>query len=94
MLRSECFERLQWNGFFGIKGAVEYMNEILLIQLTIPSGMKDMRCQKHLHSVIDLVMDDRECNWDLHLQSIQAVLPLFGDGDRISYLRWGSLSGG
>ena len=42
----------------------------------------------------DLVMDDRECNWDLHLQSIQAVLPLFGDGDRISYLRWGSLSGG
>ena len=40
----------------------------------------------------DLVRADCEGTWDLHLQSIQAVLPLFASYDRINYLRWGSVS--
>ena len=39
----------------------------------------------------DLVRADREGTWDLHLQSAQAVLPLFAGCDRINYLRWGSV---
>ena len=39
----------------------------------------------------DLVRADREGTWDLHLQSVQAVLPLFARCDRINYLRWGSV---
>ena len=34
---------------------------------------------------------DREGNWDLHLHSVQAILPLFAGCDRINYLRWGSV---
>ena len=36
----------------------------------------------------DLVRADREGTWDLQLQSVQAVLPLFAGCDQISYLRW------
>ena len=39
----------------------------------------------------DLVRADREGTWDLHLQSVQAVLPLFAGCDWINYLRWGSV---
>ena len=39
----------------------------------------------------DLVRADREGNWDLHLHSVQAILPLFAGCDRINYLRWGSV---
>ena len=39
----------------------------------------------------DLVRADREGTWDLHLQSFQAVLPLFAGCDLINYLRWGSV---
>ena len=39
----------------------------------------------------DLVRADCEGTWDLHLQSVQAVLPLFARCDRINYLRWGSV---
>ena len=39
----------------------------------------------------DLVRADREGNWNLHLQSVQAVLPFFAACDRINYLRWASL---
>ena len=39
----------------------------------------------------DLVRADCEGTWDLHLQSVQAVLPLFARYDRINYLRWGSV---
>ena len=39
----------------------------------------------------DLVRADREGTWDLYLQSVQAVPPLFARCDWISYLRWGSV---
>ena len=39
----------------------------------------------------DLVRADREGNWELHLNSVQAALPLFAGCDRINYLRWASL---
>lgn len=39
----------------------------------------------------NLVRADREGNWDLHLQSLQATLPLFAGCDRINYLRWASV---
>ena len=39
----------------------------------------------------DLVRADLEGTWDLHLQSVQAVLPLFAGCDLINYLRWGSV---
>ena len=38
----------------------------------------------------DLVRANREGTWDLHLRSVQAVLPLFAGCDWINYLRWGS----
>ena len=39
----------------------------------------------------DLVRADREGDWDLHLNSVQAVLPLFAGCDRTNYLRWASV---
>lgn len=39
----------------------------------------------------DLVRADREGNWELHLNSVQAVLPLFAGCDRVNYLRWGAV---
>ena len=67
----------------------------------MPSGLRDVRCQKHLPSGIgyvkmvsilrDLVRADCKGTWDMHLQSVQAVLPLFAGCDRINYLSWGSV---
>jgi len=39
----------------------------------------------------DLVRADREGDWHLHLQSVEAVLPYFVVFDSINYLRWCSL---
>ena len=39
----------------------------------------------------DLVRADCKGTWDMHLQSVQAVLPLFAGCDRINYLSWGSV---
>lgn len=39
----------------------------------------------------DLVRADREGDWNLHLRSVQAVLPLFAGCDRVNYLRWASV---
>ena len=39
----------------------------------------------------DLVRADREGNWHLHLQSVEAILPYFAAFDSINYLRWCSL---
>ncbi|KAK3870911.1 hypothetical protein Pcinc_023937 [Petrolisthes cinctipes] len=39
----------------------------------------------------DLERADREGNWELHLHSVQAALPLFAGCDRINYLRWASV---
>ena len=39
----------------------------------------------------DLVRADREGDWHLHLQSVEAVLPYFAVFDSIHYLRWRSL---
>ena len=39
----------------------------------------------------DLVSDDREGDWHLHLHSFEAVLPYFAVFDSINYLRWCSL---
>ena len=39
----------------------------------------------------DLLRADREGDWHLHLQSVEAVLPYFAVFDSIHYLRWCSL---
>jgi hypothetical protein len=39
----------------------------------------------------DLIRADREGNWELHLHSLQRLLPLFAACDRTNYLRWCSL---
>ena len=39
----------------------------------------------------DLVRANCKGTWDMHLQSVQAVLPLFAGCDRINYLSWGSV---
>ena len=41
--------------------------------------------------MVSILRADREGTWDLHLRSVQAVLPLFAGCDRINYLRWGSV---
>ena len=94
--------------------------------ISMPSGLRDVRCQKHLPSGVvffltlsfvftsfreqdeayinswdrfvkmvsilrDLVRADCKGTWDMHFQSVQAVLPLFAGCDRINYLSWGSV---
>lgn len=39
----------------------------------------------------DLVRADREGNWELHLHTVQSILPLFAVCDRTNYLRWGAV---
>lgn len=39
----------------------------------------------------NLLRSDREGNWKLHLQTVQALLPLFAAFDSTNYLRWCSL---
>ncbi len=39
----------------------------------------------------DLVRADREGNWQLHLHTVQQLLPLFAVCDRVNYLRWCSV---
>ena len=39
----------------------------------------------------DLIRADREGNWNLHLHTLQQILPLFASCDRTNYLRWASL---
>ena len=39
----------------------------------------------------NLIRSDREGNWDLHLQTVQALLPIFLGFDSTKYIRWGSL---
>ena len=39
----------------------------------------------------DLVRADREGNWQLHLKTVEAVLPFFAVFNSINYLRWCSL---
>ena len=39
----------------------------------------------------DIVRADREGDWNLHLHSVRAVMPLFASCDRVNYLRWGSV---
>ena len=41
--------------------------------------------------VENLVRVDRDGNWILHLQAIQALLPIFAAFDSTNYLRWCSL---
>jgi hypothetical protein len=46
----------------------------------------------YLFSVIqNLIRSDREGNWELHLASVQTLLPLFAAFDSIHYLRWCSM---
>jgi hypothetical protein len=39
----------------------------------------------------DLVRADREGNWQLHIETVEAVLPYFAAFDSTNYLRSGSL---
>lgn len=39
----------------------------------------------------NLIRADREGNWQLHLKTVQQLLPVFHVFDRINYLRWASL---
>jgi hypothetical protein len=39
----------------------------------------------------DLIRADREGNWNLHLNSLKSILPMFATFDRTNYLRWASL---
>ena len=39
----------------------------------------------------NLIRSDREGNWNLHLQTVQALLPMFMAFDSTNYIRWGSL---
>ena len=106
VLLSECFERLQWAEFFRIRGVREYMNELSLMQLMKPSAAEKNREESRAHletfafwdrfvkmvSILrDLVRANCKGTWGMHLQSVQAVLPLFAGCDRINYLSWGSV---
>lgn len=42
-------------------------------------------------NVENLIRSDREANWELHLQAVQALLPMFAAFDSTNYLRWSSL---
>ena len=39
----------------------------------------------------DLIRADREGDWELHLYTVQRLLPLFAIFDKVNYLRWASL---
>lgn len=44
-----------------------------------------------VYLVRNLIRADREGDWNLHLQSVHAVLPLFAVCDRTNYIRWASM---
>ena len=52
------------------------------------NAMKSSNIATHLEN---LIRSDREVNWDLHLQTVQALLPMFLVFDSTKYTRWGSL---
>lgn len=44
-----------------------------------------------MQNVQNLIRSDREGDWNLHLQAIQSLLPIFAAFDSTNYLRWCSL---
>jgi len=62
------------------------------LTLTLTMTFKYWDTFLHLMSYLEnLVRSDREGNWNLQLQSIQDLLPLFAAFDSTNYLRWCSL---
>jgi len=63
-------------------------------QAFIEAQMAQSETFQYWHKYIELVnliRSDREGNWDLHLDTVQALLPLFAVFDCTNYLRWCSL---
>ncbi len=39
----------------------------------------------------DLIRADREGDWELHISTVQTIIPHFGAFGKINYLRWASI---
>ena len=50
-----------------------------------------LQCLKILQILLNFIRADRECNWDLHISSLVAMLPYFFVCDKPNYSRWGTL---